>query len=507
MPKVLIVDDEEIIRTGLSQMVSRLLPEWEVVGACPDAPSAREAIGRLHPDLVVLDIGMPGESGLEAADKLARMNPDLAMIMLTGYDKFEHIQSAMRSGVIDYLLKPIQREELKQAILKAGDWIARRKREQELLLARALASCVAGGEEHGLPVLTDLLAKQGLLGSDMRYLLQLTLHVHGGDEGKASDQEARLARAATEADALGRAGAKIARWVVVPLARSCDLLFVAGAGLDPLSVPSCERQDGGILVCRGQPVAELAELPREFRLLQERLLLGIGSSEAEQIPERELQRLSKLAVALETNDLAGTVALLRRWLEDWRTAEPLRTLRGLLRLTSFFSSARTLPIESSLLKAMRPAIDALTGRLLFSYDPLSLLREAESFVERVALLDPATPEDRRVIGKVKEMIKREYVNPDFSLEQAAASVYLNPTYLSELFKESTGQKFIDYVTEVRLNEARRMLQETDMKMYEVCSAVGYTSSKYFSTLFRKRFNMTPTQYRDGIEYRNAEERG
>ena len=109
MPKLLIVDDEDTIRIGLKSMVNRLLPHWEVIGSCEDAQQALEQVEACSPDLAIIDIGMTGMSGLELALRLNKERPDLNKIMLTGYDKFSYVQSALRAGVSDYLLKPVQR--------------------------------------------------------------------------------------------------------------------------------------------------------------------------------------------------------------------------------------------------------------------------------------------------------------------------------------------------------------------------------------------------------------
>lgn len=99
MPKLLIVDDEETIRIGLKSMVNRLLPHWEVIGSCEDAEQALEQVNACSPDLAIIDIGMVGMSGLELALRLNNEKPEVNKIMLTGYDKFSYIQSAMRAGL------------------------------------------------------------------------------------------------------------------------------------------------------------------------------------------------------------------------------------------------------------------------------------------------------------------------------------------------------------------------------------------------------------------------
>lgn len=503
MPKLLIVDDEEMIRAGLSQIVPRLLPSWQVIGACEDAASAWSAIAAERPDLLILDIGMPGESGLALADRLAREKPDIAIVMLTGFDKFDHVQAALRSGVSDYLLKPVQRDELKAAIMKAEENIEAKRRQRDLLFVQALGEWIVAGKPERLQALNSLLAEDGLLRPGVSFNLKLTIYLRDDDGACVSDpapgKGVRQARVEADLDALRCAGAVVRKWVVVPLAEACDLLFVAGEGLPgaaELPVTEDERTTGTLSGC-GDPVADPADLPTLFRTVQGRLLSETTTLEA--ASEAESEHAARLTAALEANDPAGAAAAIRQW-AAWLRTDAALTMQGAFRLISFITGPQMNRAINPLIRALQPELARLTGRLLFSRDPSALLAEIEAFAERVASARHAVPEERKIIGRVKEMIRREYAKPSFTLEQAAASVYLNPTYLSELFKASTGQKFIDYITDVRLDEARRLLQETDMKMYEVCEAVGYTSSKYFSTLFRKRFDRTPTQYRELAGY-------
>lgn len=99
------------------------------------------------------------------------------------------------------------------------------------------------------------------------------------------------------------------------------------------------------------------------------------------------------------------------------------------------------------------------------------------------------------IRKAIEFISREISNPSLGIKHVAEYIHLNPSYVSVLFKEETGQTFSDYLTGQRLRLAKKLLAETDLKIYEIAESVGFSSSKYFVKVFRNESGMTPKQFR------------
>ncbi|ANE45160.1 AraC family transcriptional regulator [Paenibacillus swuensis] len=104
-------------------------------------------------------------------------------------------------------------------------------------------------------------------------------------------------------------------------------------------------------------------------------------------------------------------------------------------------------------------------------------------------------ENRYIIRRVKQLIL-DGLDHDLSLQSIADQVHLNHQYLSVLFKNETGQNFFDYVIECRMNKAKKLLKETNLKIYEVAEMSGYASSKHFMSVFKHAFGVTPTQYRE-----------
>lgn len=102
---------------------------------------------------------------------------------------------------------------------------------------------------------------------------------------------------------------------------------------------------------------------------------------------------------------------------------------------------------------------------------------------------------QRMTDIAKKYIQKEYGNPDISLESAAEYIGLTPAYFSSVFKKETGETFVEYVTRIRLEEAKRLLDETDEKIYAIAERMGYVDAGYFSHVFKKKYGMSPIGYR------------
>jgi len=117
--RIVLVDDHEVVRLGLKSLLDRH-PQFEVVGEASSAREALEQVAALEPDVVVMDIRLPGTSGIEACEQIVDQHPDVRVIMLTSYAEDEMLFSAIRAGASGYVLKQIASEELVKAIEAVG---------------------------------------------------------------------------------------------------------------------------------------------------------------------------------------------------------------------------------------------------------------------------------------------------------------------------------------------------------------------------------------------------
>jgi DNA-binding NarL/FixJ family response regulator len=113
--RVLIADDQELVRAGFGAILAKQ-PDIEVVGEAADGAAAVALTGRLHPDVVLMDVRMPNVDGIEATRRLSALGSDSRVLMLTTFDLDEHVYEAMRAGASGFLLKDVPREELASAV-------------------------------------------------------------------------------------------------------------------------------------------------------------------------------------------------------------------------------------------------------------------------------------------------------------------------------------------------------------------------------------------------------
>ena len=117
--RVLLVDDHEVVRLGLKALLERH-PQFDVIGEAANAREALEMVGNYHPDVVVMDIRLPGTSGIEACEEITSRYPETRVIMLTSYAEDEMLFSAIRAGASGYMLKQIGGEDLIKALEAVG---------------------------------------------------------------------------------------------------------------------------------------------------------------------------------------------------------------------------------------------------------------------------------------------------------------------------------------------------------------------------------------------------
>lgn len=133
MFKILIIDDELLVRELIKKSVDFSSLGFEIIGEAKDGSQALTMIGELHPDLLLLDINIPMINGITLAKKVNAQYPEIQIIILTGYSEFDYAKGAIEAGVLDYLLKPLNKTEFTKALLKAKDLLSRQASMQQTI--------------------------------------------------------------------------------------------------------------------------------------------------------------------------------------------------------------------------------------------------------------------------------------------------------------------------------------------------------------------------------------
>ncbi len=387
MIKVLIADDEHLVRQLLKNCI-----DWEAVGLeiVAEAASAIEGLDLMeihNPDLVITDICMPQMDGIAFSQELRERYPHVKIVLLTGHEEFEYAHRGIKVGVDEYILKPIDDEEILKVATQLKTAILQEHAQQEEfadLKHQLEANEYLYGDAHVAPTLSSL-QKNGVD--------QYIFFVKAGLIEEARQQLQRFfeGNPSTENPSTENPSAENP---------SAELL-----GLDNLRAIACN------LVSRLYTLLAELEIPKESVFLHESQ------------PFEQVFRLN------------------------------------------------TLP-------ALKAYLDELTER--------STHQTRTKKINKVSSL----------AGSVKAYLQEHYNDPELSLSLVAQRFHVNSSYLSRLFKEELGETFIAFLTRCRMESAIELLQETDLRAYEIAEKVGISDPHYFSVAFKKYTKQSVTEYRN-----------
>lgn len=505
---MLIVDDEPVICKGL-----RLTIDWaalgiEVIGEAYDGEEALQIMGEHEVDVVLSDIRMDGMDGLQLAGQVRQRYPGVRMVIISGYEDFDYARQAIRLGVNDYLLKPVNIEELTGVVGKLAEDILRQKQE--------------GGKDEVKLWLTNM-ARQGmayrkaapasLQGAQFRILAsQLSCYQERyaelGQEEYEQLQEQWIESLHRQ---LARPGLKLVSIfdhenLLITLAASDNLLKPQEwrewlDGFVPGLIPGAELHCGA-----SRTYTDAAETADRCAEAAELLRYAVLKSPA--VLEEEVIREWSAAREPAALDIADTVQNLVSALfkQDAGETEELvaEMLRFFRREAYLLHEIVTVYEELFALLRQRLRKSGITGMdygrqspdlyLYNSYDALQALIRKDMGDLLELIEQNGTDRSYWIVEKAKRYIEAQY-RTDLKAFEVAAWLKITPSYFSYIFKQSTGKGFTEYMNELRIEQAKALLAATHDKVFEIADKVGYKEYKYFVTVFKSYTGMTPKEYR------------
>ncbi len=514
MIRILVADDERPVVEGVSMIVRRdLADEFEVAGT---ASSGREAIERareLAPDVVLMDVRMPGVSGLEAIREMRRRGSTAVFVLMTAYERFDIAREAVELGVVEYLLKPVAREALAEALRQAAKVVERRRETERAELERreseeglrafveeGFLRAAMLGERLG-PALPRYLAA---LGTDARRLRMAALAFSPAPGSPDPDGEARALHAAACAALRYKTA-----WVGGPLAgRICPAVMflgpdeeVHGEG-DALARLIGEAELGGRVRAAVSAPRPVDEAPLAWSEALSRLSSEDGREDRASTardggaPGPDFGLDADFLAAL----LAGAPERAAAALEALLGAAPDGS--GALRPAH---AGRIAALLSTALRelAVRGRVDGRKALEAMDLRDLAGASDPEAFTLAVrarfaALGDAASRPSRRSPALERAIaFVRENFAAQISLDSAADAAGISAGRLSRLFVEETGRGFSEFLTGVRMEKARELLSRPEVSIKEAAAASGYPDANYFARLFKKETGLTPSAFRGG----------
>ena len=510
-----IIDDESLIRKGTIKKLSPMQDMIQCVGEAENGEDGIKLVEQLHPDLVILDMQMPGMLGTQVLAYLSEHYPDMPLIVISGYRDFDYIKQAITADAIDYLLKPFSREAIGETVRRAISRI-----ENSETITRQITTSNEQKE----------LARYEY---DLQYLTNLILGYHTSEAGVSSQKlkfinDTHRMALLTLSFNVPPDQFHIQEWLEdagfgdlalflpcssIPLISFLILFFPNAGAITPsaltdqvcdMLIREAAHHGLSLLVGVSRVHSDLKELHTAFEeasaALDQQLLtdhsvqyyIYQGSSAPRQITwERENELLFRIEAGMEEE-----VSQLTRLLFAWFTEMPSLTMDDAKYYCYYLSSQCRQIINYY----MKQEGDGQSGSMTNVVRQMFRLEELEDYY-RQFFLNTATLLKAESIYAVDSVIDRVQIyiqhnyQKDLTQDFIASLFYLNRSYLSTLFRQKTGMKFIDYLNEVRIEKAMEMLSGTNRRMYQISKAVGYDNPKYFFRIFKKKTGMTPDQYR------------
>ncbi|PYI53082.1 response regulator transcription factor [Paenibacillus flagellatus] len=518
MFKVMIVDDEPHIRKGL-----RTIIPWESFGfvVTAEAEDGAEALERAEshvPDVVITDIRMPRMDGIELSKELKSRFPDIKVLILSGYNEFAYAKEAMKYGVADYLLKPVDPEELGPILSDTYDrlWERLQHEMKERRRANSLKDFMIGKLIRG-EVRRDVrqTAKEygiALNGQSFRVLI-VSMDRYGDMLLSLSGREIGLKRfaVANVLQELLDGGGELFELSE----QQFGLLLTEPA---PMERESIRRFAETIVDCVGRYVKESVTVAAG-PVVSSSGELSASYSGALKALERKFFFDSEHVFVHEAGEAPPSVPTVR-WddaalLKAVREGDAGRIAREAERLLGPLES-RVVELEELKLHMMTTIIrlaklfeehhrdwqsfykDKLAemGRIL-EYESIPRLKtflvDISMEIGRYVRTSPDGRADSRVRDIVSH-IENRYMD-ELNLKELSKMFYVNAVYLGQLFKKETGEYFNDYMNKVRIRHAAALLTETELSAAEIAERVGYKYVDHFYRHFKHIHGVNPGEYR------------
>ncbi len=529
--RIMLVDDEEEVRKAIIRKIAWEQLGFVMVGDAENGEDALEKLEQLEPDVVMTDIRMPYMDGLTLSARIRDKYPSLKILIFSGYDDFEYAKQAIKLNVTEYILKPVNGEELTQILNRI-----RISLDEEIEQRRnitALQKSYLGS----LPILRELflndlvrrttdidtvvpkLREYGIDILDARKWLAVVIHIEQIEQSETQVLSQHQELIPISVRSLVEDHLK--SYCRNAIFNSADGITVIVAvdenntqtGLINLLNDICKESkrvlEVSITVGVGHSCNSLKEISRSYQsavdALGYRAIVGIGKTiyinDVEPVICGKLQLDVKSEAELTAAVKFGPKELISNVIQS------LVAHMDEVKVHARQYQAYMLSIVNCITRTMQQ-YDLDIGEMFDSENWYTAIMEGiyrkEEFAEWLlpialrmneALNHERDNTARKVILNAKEYILEHYSDPELSVETLCRYLHMSPAYFSTMFKKETGQTYINYLTQVRLDKAVELLNETDEKTYMIAQKVGYQEQNYFSYVFKKWYGISPTKYR------------
>ncbi len=488
--RVLIADDESLARANLRSTLQGLDIPIDIIGEASNGEELVELVRQSLPDVVFVDIRMPKVNGLEAIRLAKNDSPDTKWFILTGFSEFDYAKEAIRLGTVDYLLKPISPDELKNSLHKVDAEYKRHQASLNKQFERDIMALYHGVSSIQQEPDDSYLLRVGFIGTVFYFDSHLT------EKAKAERQNTLFQKIRAIMDESVSNNLRSALFVLP----NGEIALVV-AWLDNVSgkngaekflgraedaIRLMERDDFRITSLQTDRCASYDMLNANMERLEElaefRTIAGVGQTWG----VRELEVFSG------NKRLTKQAQLLAELSAAYRDVNYLDFMRTLSRLEKLLAASTSFddPHRSRVADFLNTSLCCQIN----DCQPISTwIATLKDCGER--LLSQARGIDQPdLVSQVVTFVDTHY-QFDIGVAQIADQLKITPNYLSTIFRRKTGTTFVRYLTQIRMLKAKEFLTDPGLQVQQIAESVGYYNARYFTKLFTEFTGYSPSQYR------------
>lgn len=531
--KILLVDDEEQVRKIIAKKIMWEKLGYELIGNVGNGREALELIEVNEPDVVLTDIRMPFMDGLELASRLKEEYPDIKVIIFSGFDEFEYAKQALKYNVIEYILKPVNIEEMTEILRKVRQSIV-----DDILKKRNIEK-LREAYMKGLPVikerfLTDLIHGKLKSRAEIQQKMSLYQIPLAFQEGylvttlMLTDKKIDRTNAIEGIDQEEMQYFSVKQYLEEMLQNQYDNIFLrTTSGWSViLGIRKGERGRKVVMLlnnfCRsckklldieitagvGSVVSDIMEIESSYQESKEALgyyrIMGKGKAiyiqDVEPGQNESLLSEEKLEDQLMVSIKFGSEEKVCQCIDeivDQAEGKKIHDNQVMIYYISLVINLMKFAEKCDVHTGDGEDISRDYIEQIFQIKSADRMKE---WMKEICLnIQKEIGRERedatlKLINQAKAFIEMHYQEPSLSVEMICQELHISPAYFSTIFKKEVGESYVSYLTDLRLKKALELLKDTTDKTYVIAEKVGYSEPNYFSYVFKKKFGVAPSKY-------------
>lgn len=528
MYKVLIVDDEEFDREGLKRFLNWGELGFEIAGMAKSAGEAMEICEKKRVDIVLTDIVMPEMNGLEMLNEIKKINPEIKAVILSGYEVFQYARESIRLGAYEYLLKPVQFNELKKAfidmheILEKEEEFKKEKNKYRDVLKEQFLNNLAKGVYSNYQQVGRLMNETGLKMDFKRFCI-LRIRITGIFAGIEANPQIYNSENKNK---------------VVELLKNCldknGQCYSFNNDIKEMAILYFPDSNIHLTLKNDEMVQTMTDIKNSIRSI---IHIGAGGIYSDMLDLKNSYMEAGKALEyciVKSDNFIGSFAEISGYASgNFVITETVKNM-----ILSFVTQLDTEGL-TQFISGIFGEMNSMTNVSMhtYHYTCIEILiifkKHVYNFTENNADMDNIwnnafheilemdsmqavnkymqqfiimlinlinnlkNKQPSFIVDNAKKYIQEHFFE-EITLNKLSEILYVHPTHLSRLFKEKTGENFIDYLIKVRVDKAKELLGDLSYKIYDIAGMIGYESPGYFSRTFKEIVGLTPKEYRDNI---------